>query len=217
MQPPHPLDAGRPQPPASAAPLIHGDAATDVDGCSSDTGNPAAGRHAGAAAKKARVAPPTATQDGAMAAAPSSRQLAPVVAGGSEPALSRSPASPQPLACGPEDVEWLWGQGGESFLCVHWVAVPKALRARCVNRRRRPGQARGGALRAGGGGAVGGGLPGPAGRRRPRRGAARGPLGPPAHAPGRHRGPLALAPHLAPRARRRAVSDRNGGGGRSWE
>jgi predicted esterase len=27
--------------------------------------------------------------------------------------------------------------GGESFLRVHWVAVPKALRARhCVNRRR---------------------------------------------------------------------------------
>jgi hypothetical protein len=27
--------------------------------------------------------------------------------------------------------------GGESFLRVHWVAVPKALRARRVNRRRR--------------------------------------------------------------------------------
>jgi hypothetical protein len=29
------------------------------------------------------------------------------------------------------------GGGGESFLRVHWVAVPKALRARRVNRRRR--------------------------------------------------------------------------------
>jgi hypothetical protein len=28
------------------------------------------------------------------------------------------------------------GGGGESFLCVHWVAVPKATRARRVNRRR---------------------------------------------------------------------------------
>ena len=27
--------------------------------------------------------------------------------------------------------------GGESFLRVHWVGVPKALRARRVNRRRR--------------------------------------------------------------------------------
>eukprot|EP01047_Picozoa_sp_COSAG01_P005243 COSAG01_NODE_177_length_22954_cov_28.699554_25_plen_106_part_00 len=30
------------------------------------------------------------------------------------------------------------GGGGESFLRVHWVAVPKALRARCVNRRESP-------------------------------------------------------------------------------
>jgi hypothetical protein len=29
------------------------------------------------------------------------------------------------------------GGGGESFLRVHWVAVPKGLRARRVNRRRR--------------------------------------------------------------------------------
>jgi hypothetical protein len=29
------------------------------------------------------------------------------------------------------------GGGGESFLCVDWVAVPEALRARRVNRRRR--------------------------------------------------------------------------------
>jgi hypothetical protein len=29
------------------------------------------------------------------------------------------------------------GGGGESFLRVHWVAVPQALRARRVNRRRR--------------------------------------------------------------------------------
>jgi hypothetical protein len=30
------------------------------------------------------------------------------------------------------------GGGGESFLRVHWVAVPKALRARRVNRRKSP-------------------------------------------------------------------------------
>eukprot|EP01047_Picozoa_sp_COSAG01_P017923 COSAG01_NODE_959_length_12451_cov_18.389815_14_plen_207_part_00 len=29
------------------------------------------------------------------------------------------------------------GGGGESFLRVHWVAVPEALRARCVNRQQR--------------------------------------------------------------------------------
>jgi hypothetical protein len=29
------------------------------------------------------------------------------------------------------------GVGGESFLCVHWLAVPEALRARRVNRGRR--------------------------------------------------------------------------------
>jgi hypothetical protein len=33
------------------------------------------------------------------------------------------------------------GGGGESFLRVHWVAVPEALRARRVNRRRRAGRA----------------------------------------------------------------------------
>jgi hypothetical protein len=47
------------------------------------------------------------------------------------------------------------GGGGESFLRVHWVDVPKALRARRVNRRRRrrrrrPSSARQGAPHAGG-------------------------------------------------------------------
>jgi hypothetical protein len=32
-------------------------------------------------------------------------------------------------------VEWAGPGGGESFLRVHWVAVPEALRARRVNRR----------------------------------------------------------------------------------
>eukprot|EP01047_Picozoa_sp_COSAG01_P033798 COSAG01_NODE_2504_length_7555_cov_3.189646_7_plen_198_part_00 len=46
------------------------------------------------------------------------------------------------------------GGGGESFLRVHWVAVPKALRARRASRsrrrRRRPPPARQGAAHAGG-------------------------------------------------------------------
>eukprot|EP01047_Picozoa_sp_COSAG01_P001155 COSAG01_NODE_24_length_37608_cov_19.303154_42_plen_174_part_00 len=33
------------------------------------------------------------------------------------------------------------GGGGECFLRVHWVAVPKVVRARRVNRRRRPARA----------------------------------------------------------------------------
>jgi hypothetical protein len=37
------------------------------------------------------------------------------------------------------------GGGGESFLRVHWVAVPKALRTRRVNRRRRRRRRRRGA------------------------------------------------------------------------
>jgi hypothetical protein len=39
----------------------------------------------------------------------------------------------------------LAGGGGESFLRVHWVAVPKALRTRRVNRRRRRRRRRRGA------------------------------------------------------------------------
>jgi hypothetical protein len=50
------------------------------------------------------------------------------------------------------------GGGGESFLRVHWVAVPEALRARRVNRRRRRRRSvvRGGAHAQGGGRGGGG-------------------------------------------------------------
>eukprot|EP01047_Picozoa_sp_COSAG01_P005412 COSAG01_NODE_184_length_22692_cov_155.762758_18_plen_111_part_00 len=41
---------------------------------------------------------------------------------------------------------WRCGGEGESFLRVHWVAVPEALRARRVNRRRRRGGGRAGRL-----------------------------------------------------------------------
>jgi hypothetical protein len=56
----------------------------------------------------------------------------------SHTAYLSSPVTP-PFGAGVEDlarlVPRLLGGGGESFLRVHWVAVPKAMRARRANRR----------------------------------------------------------------------------------
>jgi hypothetical protein len=56
----------------------------------------------------------------------------------------------EPVSSSPSRPSWSAaaddGGGGESFLRVHWVAVPKAMRARRVNRRRAHG---GGAEAAG--------------------------------------------------------------------
>jgi hypothetical protein len=101
----------------------------------------------------------------------------------------------------------LSGGGGESFLRVHWVAVPKALRARRVNRRRTRRRRRGGRRRVplplplrrlalrpelGGGAALRGGGPCRRPVPRPRGGVERGSL------PAIAQHAIAPPPHLTP-------------------
>jgi hypothetical protein len=70
-----------------------------------------------------------------MARAPAAQVSKRCKAGLREWATTIARQTQTPAAAAPEGGGG--GGGGESFLRVHWVAVPEALRARRVNRRRR--------------------------------------------------------------------------------
>jgi hypothetical protein len=88
---------------------------------------PASGRRRAAAAAAEGGAPPQSAT--AAAAEPSPREAPPAFRPPPRPALQQRALVLRVGLSG--------GGGGESFRRVHWVAVPKAVRARRVNRRRR--------------------------------------------------------------------------------